>query len=73
MSFIVPFLVLPTQLNGAEGSVFAAILKFTLLFVVPREHEDSVCVPSAVTLVTEADPEGVTVGGMNFCIVFFCI
>lgn len=41
--------------------------------MVPREHEDSVCVPSAVTLVTEADPEGVTVGGMNFCIFFFCI
>lgn len=65
MSFIVPFLVLPTQLSGAAGSVFAAILKFTSLFVVLREREDSVCVPSAVALVTEADPEGVTVGGIT--------
>lgn len=65
MSFIAPFLVLPTQLSGAAGSVFAAILKFTSLFVVLREREDSVCVPSAVALVTEADPEGVTVGGIT--------
>lgn len=33
--------------------------------MVPREREDSVCVPSAVALVTEADPEGVTVGGIT--------